>query len=141
MCTGRIPEFFLITPMTPTGGVLWESNITHESGQAVADFTINLPQNVDVCSRPVRISAGNSAGMSAPGEAVEVGELKFSEIKCKKVETNMFSACSTVCSDDSTDSITTAASTTTVTTASSSRSDGNNQQGNSTTLLIGTSLN
>ena len=89
MCTGRIPEFFLITPMTPTEGVLWESNITHEPGQAVADFTINLPQNVDVCSHPVRISAGNSAGMSAPGEAVEVGELKFSEIKCKKVETNM----------------------------------------------------
>ena len=91
MCTGRIPEFFLITPMTPTGGVLWESNISHEPGRAVADFNISLPQTVDVCSLHVRIRAGNSAGMSALCEAVEVGELKFSEIRCKKVETNMFS--------------------------------------------------
>ena len=91
MCTCRISEFSLITPMTPTGGVLWESNMTHEPGQAVADLTISLPQDVDVCSLHVRISAGNSAGMSAPSEAVEVGELKFSEIRCKKVETNMFS--------------------------------------------------
>ena len=75
ICTRRIPEFFLITPMTPTGGVLWESNITHEPGQAVADFNISLPQGVEVCSLHVRISAGNSAGMSAPSEAVVVGKL------------------------------------------------------------------
>lgn len=47
----------------------------HEPGQAVADFTIRLPQSVDVCTLRVRISAGNGAGMSVPSEAVEVGTL------------------------------------------------------------------
>ena len=74
MCTSRIPEFFLITLMTSTGSVLNETR-QHEPGQAVADFTISLPQTVDVCSLHVRISAGNSARMSAPSEAVEVGKL------------------------------------------------------------------
>ena len=45
----------------------------HDPGQPVADFNISLPPSVDVCSLHVRISAGNSAGMSAPSEAVEVG--------------------------------------------------------------------
>ena len=49
--------------------------MSHDPGQEVADFTISLPQSVDVCSLHVRISAGNSAGMSAPSEAVEVGKL------------------------------------------------------------------
>ena len=49
--------------------------MSHEPGQAVANFTISLLQSVDVCSFHVRISAGNSAGMSAPSEAVEVGML------------------------------------------------------------------
>ena len=47
--------------------------MSHEPGQAVANFTISLSQSVDVCSLYVRISAGNSAGTSAPSEAVEVG--------------------------------------------------------------------
>ena len=72
-----MPEFFLITLMTPDGSVLKESNLSHEPGQAVADFTISLPQSVDVCSLHVRISAGNSAGMSAPSEVVGVGKLQF----------------------------------------------------------------
>ena len=61
--------------MTSAGGVL---NITrqHEPGE-VADFTIRLPQSVNVCSLHVRIRAGNSGGMSAPSEAVEVGKLQF----------------------------------------------------------------
>ena len=77
LCLSRIPEFFLITLMTSAGSILKESNRSHEPGQAVADFTISLPQSVDVCSLHVRISAGNSAGMSSPTEAVEVGKLQF----------------------------------------------------------------
>ena len=77
LCPIRMPEFFLITLMTPDGSVLKESNMTHEPGQPVADFTISLPQSVDVCPLHVRISAGNSAGMSSPSEAVVVGELQF----------------------------------------------------------------
>ena len=95
LCPIRIPEFVLITLMTPDGSVLKESNIRHDQGQPVADFNISLPQSVDVCSLHVRISAGNSAGMSAPSEAVEVGKLHFFffylEINCRKVRTILFS--------------------------------------------------
>ena len=75
ICISRIPDVFLITLITSAGGVSKESSIRHQPGQAVANFTISLPQSVDVCSLRVRISAGNSAGMSAPIEAVEVGKL------------------------------------------------------------------
>ena len=75
VCTNRIPEFLYIILMTSAGRVLNETR-QHEPEQAVADFTISLPQSVDVCSLHVRISAGNSAGMSAPSEAVEVGKLQ-----------------------------------------------------------------
>ena len=48
--------------------------MTHEPGQAVADFIIiSLPQSV--CFLHVIISAGNSAGMSAPSEANKTGML------------------------------------------------------------------
>ena len=63
--------------MSSTGRILVELNTTHELGQINADFTISLvslPQNVDICTTVVRISAGNSAGVSAPSEAVEVGK-------------------------------------------------------------------
>ena len=69
-----MPEYFIITLMIPTRRAFNETR-HHQPGQATADFTITLPQTVDVCSLRVRISAGNSAGMSAPSEAVEVGEL------------------------------------------------------------------
>ena len=75
VCTSRIPEFFLITVMNSAGSVLTETRQKHEPGEG-ADFTISLPPSVDVCSLHVRISAGNSAGMSAPSEAVEVGKLQ-----------------------------------------------------------------
>ena len=79
-CVSRMPNFFFITLMTSTGRILGELNMTHELGQENADYTINLrlvslPQNVDICTTVVRIRAGNSDGMSAPSEAVEVGEL------------------------------------------------------------------
>ena len=70
-CASRLPEFFLISLMTLGGRVLNETR-QHQTRQAVADF--GLSQSVDVCSLHVRISAGNSAGMSAPSEAVEVGK-------------------------------------------------------------------
>ena len=57
--------------MTSGGNVLNETR-QHQPGQPVADFTISLLPSVDVCSLHVRISAGNSAGMSAPSEAIEV---------------------------------------------------------------------
>ena len=77
VCISRVPELFLVTLVAPTQLVMKEFNMTHEPGQAVADFTISLPPSVDVCSLHVRISAGNSAGMSAPSEAIEVGKLQF----------------------------------------------------------------
>ena len=92
-CTSRIPEFFLITVLTSAGRALRELNVTHDPGQPVADFNISVPQNVDVCSLHVRISAGNSAGMSAPSEAIEVGRLQLIPItsyNCRKVKTNIF---------------------------------------------------
>ena len=71
--------------MTSTGSVFNETR-QHDPGQAVADFTISLPQSVDVCSLHVRIRAGNSAGMSAPSEVVEVGKLQFITIALKLQE-------------------------------------------------------
>ena len=72
--------------MMSDGRAFRDFNRTHE---AVTNFTISLPQSVDVCSLHVRISAGNSAGMSSPSEAVEVGKLYL--LSLQKVETNMFS--------------------------------------------------
>ena len=62
--------------MTSAQNVWYQTTTQHWPGRPVAEFTISLPQTVDVCSLYVRISAGNSAGMSAPGEAVEVGKLQ-----------------------------------------------------------------
>ena len=73
VCISKIPEFFLITLMTSAGNVLNKTR-QHQPGE-VANFTISLPKTVDLCSLHVRISAGNSAGMSSPSEAVEVGKL------------------------------------------------------------------
>ena len=79
VCTNRIPDFFLITLMTTTGRTFNETR-QYQPEDTVTHFTIGLPQNVDVCSLRVRISAGNSAGMSAPSEAVEVGKVFFSPL-------------------------------------------------------------
>ena len=57
--------------MTSAGSVLNETR-QHQTRQTVADF--GLSQSVDVCSLHVKIRAGNSVGMSAPSEAVEVGK-------------------------------------------------------------------
>ena len=128
-------EFFLITLMTSAGRVLSETNITHEPGQAVANFTISLSQSVNMCSLRVRIRAGNRAGMSALSEAVEVGKKQFSYLLDLNARWLTHVCCTIVCSGGNTDS--TAGSTTTGSTASSTRSgsEGDSQQGNSTTLL------
>ena len=117
--------------MTSTGSVLNESR-QHQPGQPVANFTISLPQNVDVCSLHVRISAGNSAGISAPSEAVEVGKLQFyiKKINCRKVKTNSFSL---VCLGHNTES--TATDSTTVTVSPTTASTGERQQGDNTILI------
>ena len=104
-------------------------NRTHEPEQPVADFNISLPQSVDVCSLHVRISAGNSAGMSAPSEAVEVGEFYLLSLQESQ---NQYVLYTIVCSGSSTDT-TTAISTTVNSTGSGS--GGNGQQTVSTTLV------
>ena len=76
-CVSRMPESFLITLTSSTGRILRELNMTHELGQEDADFNISLvslPQTVDICTTVVMISAGNSAGVSAPSEAVGIGK-------------------------------------------------------------------
>ena len=67
-----MPKYFVITVSSDER--VFNETRQHEPGQAVADFTISLPQSVNLCSLHVRIRAGNSAGMSAPSEAVEVGK-------------------------------------------------------------------
>ena len=61
--------------MNSAGNILKETRRQHQPGQEVADFTISAPQDVDVCSLHVRISAGNSAGISIPSETTVVGKL------------------------------------------------------------------
>ena len=63
--------------MNSAGKFLIETRRQHQPGEAVAHFTISLPQSVDVCSLHVRIRAGNSAGMSAPSETAVVSKLYF----------------------------------------------------------------
>ena len=75
--------------MTSAGNVLNETR-QHQTGE-LADFTISLPQSVDVCSLHVRISVGNSAGMSAPSEAVEVGKVQFITIELRESQNYHFS--------------------------------------------------
>ena len=77
VCSSRRPKFFHITVMNSSGRILRKSKQLHQPGQTVEDFEIRRLKNVDVCSLHVRIRAGNSAGMSAPSEAVEVGKLLF----------------------------------------------------------------
>ena len=72
-----MPKFFNIILKTSAGSVVKETAVQHRTGQAVADFSVSLPQSVDVCTLHVRIRAGNSVGISSPSEAVEVGELQF----------------------------------------------------------------
>ena len=75
MCPGRIPEFFLVTLLTTDGHILHETTVTHQPEDRVAYFNISLPASVDGCSLHVRISAGNSAGMSAPSDIALTGKL------------------------------------------------------------------
>ena len=51
--------------------------ITRPYRSGVVDFVIRLPQDMDLCILLVRISAGNSAGLSLPSETAVVGKLEF----------------------------------------------------------------
>ena len=68
-CEMKIPNFFNITVMTSDRVVI--KTVQHDY-QSRSQVRIELPQNVDMCSLHVNISAGNSAGMSSPTE-IEVG--------------------------------------------------------------------
>ena len=72
-----MPEFFLITLLTPVEIVLSELAV-HQSAQAVTDITISIPQSVDLCTLCGKISAGNSAGM-CHSEPVKVGKISAIE--------------------------------------------------------------
>jgi len=71
-CKTRTPEYFIITVMN-SGRTVNTTTVEydHQSGPQVT-IRIELPQNVDMCSLHINISAGNGAGMSLPTE-IEVG--------------------------------------------------------------------
>ena len=117
--------------MTSAGRVVNETR-QHQPGQAVANFSISLPQSVEMCILRVRISAGNSAGMSAPSEAVEVGKLHFN--KLQESQNQLFVFYTLVCLGGNTESTTTTDSTT-VTISPTTASTGETQQGDNTTLI------
>ena len=68
----RTPNYFVIT-VTNSSRTINTTTVSHDhqSGSQVT-IRIELPQNADMCSLVVSISAGNSAGMSSPTE-IEVG--------------------------------------------------------------------
>ena len=114
--------------MTSSGRVLNETR-QHQPGQPVLNFTISLPQTVDVCSLRVRISAGNSAGMSAPSEAADVGKHYYPHLNYWIIILCYFFTI--VCSSARTDTTTTASSAANTSTGSG----GNTQQEDSTTII------
>ena len=71
-CLTRTPEYFIITVMN-SGRTVNTTTVEsdHQLGSQLA-VTIEVPQNMNMCSLYVNISAGNSAGMSLPTE-IEVG--------------------------------------------------------------------
>ena len=91
--------------MTLGGRALRDLNITHDQRQPVADFTISLPQSVDVCTLHVRISAGNSAGMSAPSEPVGHNSIGYSILNIKISRRCVEMVCQKVCMLSTDDSI------------------------------------
>ena len=73
-CKTRTPEYFVITVMN-SGGRIYTTTVEYDH-QPRFHNAIDLPQNVDMCSLHVKISAGNSAGMSPPTK-IEVGKSSF----------------------------------------------------------------
>ena len=70
-CKTRTPECFVIT-VTNSGERIYTTTVEYDH-QPRFHNAIDLPQNVDMCSLYVNISAGNSAGMSPPTK-IEVGK-------------------------------------------------------------------
>ena len=73
-CKIRTPEYFVITVMN-SGGRIYTTTAEYDH-QPRLHSTIDLPQNVDMCSLCVNISAGNCVGMSPPTK-IEVGKSSF----------------------------------------------------------------
>ena len=69
----RTPKYFVITVVNSSRVTVNTTSVQHDHqlGSQVT-ISIELPQNVDMCSLVVTIRAGNSAGMSSPTE-IEVG--------------------------------------------------------------------
>ena len=65
-CTVRLPDYFHITVLSADGMII--TTVQHP----VTTIRVTLPQNVEKCLI-VRISAGNSAGLSSPTE-ISVGK-------------------------------------------------------------------
>ena len=75
LCTVRIPDYFLVTVTSADGVII--TTVQHQHPATTVHITtipVTLPQNVDECYLIVRISAGNSAGMSSPTEST-IGKL------------------------------------------------------------------
>ena len=81
-CEMKKPNSFHIAVMT-SGRTVNTTSVQHDhhSGSQVA-IRIELPQNVNMCSLLVSISAGNSAGMSPPTE-IEVGKSQLNHDRVK----------------------------------------------------------
>ena len=77
LCKTRIPSYFGITVVTFGRVVVNTTTVRHDhqSGPQVT-VRIELPQNVDMCSLLVSISAGNHAGLSSPTE-IKVGRSHY----------------------------------------------------------------
>ena len=81
-CKVRRPIFFRITLMTSGRVTLNTTTVLYDQSGSQVTVTIEVPQNVDICSLIVNISAGNSAGLSSPTE-VEVGRPLYELIRDK----------------------------------------------------------
>ena len=75
LCTLRIPDYFLVTVTSADGVIITTVQHQHPATTVrIVTIPVTLPQNVDECYLIVRISAGNSAGMSSPTEST-IGKL------------------------------------------------------------------
>ena len=82
----RTPKYFVITVVNSSRVTVNTTSVQHDHqlGSQVT-ISIELPQNVDMCSLVVTIRAGNSVGMSSPTE-IEVGRSHSYHGKVKLVK-------------------------------------------------------
>ena len=68
----RTPNYFLITVIMNSGRTINTTTVEYDHQPRFHNI-IDLPQNADMCSLHVNISAVNSAGMSPPTK-IKVGK-------------------------------------------------------------------